>query len=275
MMSDSACDEMTKLAWRGGAPTPSSRLVAQERAIALTYNGSSFAVMMASPSDLKDFGIGFTVTEGIVERASEISSIDLIESNLGVEIRMWLDHERVHSLRARRRAILGPVGCGLCGIESLEQACPVPPRIESEARYCARDLLDAMRALAPLQGLHHKTRAVHAAAFFHPSSGIGWIREDVGRHNALDKLAGALVQVDAPCCGGAVLLTSRVSVEMVQKTAMIGVPILIAVSAPTTLAVDTAHKAGIALIAVARDDGYEVFTHPHRLVFPDRDQVAA
>ena len=125
MATDSACDEMTRLAWSGGVPTPSSRLVAQEAAIALTYNGSTFAVMMASPSDLRDFGIGFTITEGIAERAEELRGIDLIESDLGVEIRMWLDEERIGSVHARRRAIMGPVGCGLCGIESLEQAVEI------------------------------------------------------------------------------------------------------------------------------------------------------
>ena len=275
MATDSACDEMTRLAWSGGVPTPSSRLVAQEAAIALTYNGSTFAVMMASPSDLRDFGIGFTITEGIAERAEELRGIDLIESDLGVEIRMWLDEERIGSVHARRRAIMGPVGCGLCGIESLEQACPVPLQVASEARYCAHGLRGAVRELAPLPRLNHKTRAVHAAAFFHPTTGGGWIREDVGRHNALDKLAGALMQKDVPRGGGAVLLTSRVSVEMVQKTARIGVPVLIAVSAPTTLAIRTAHQAGITLIAVARDDGYEIFTHPDRLVFLGSDLVAA
>jgi FdhD protein len=275
MITSCAFNEMTKLVWRGGSPTLSSRLVAEEKAIALSYNGSSYAVMMATPADLSDFGVGFTLTEGIVKRADEIVSLELIETDLGVEIRMWLDEKRTRSFFVRRRAILGPVGCGLCGIESLEQACPAPPQVANSTMFRARDLLNAMRGLAPLQGLNQKTRSMHAAAYWEPSSGIGPVREDVGRHNALDKLAGALVQHNTPCSTGGVLLTSRVSVEMVQKTAMIGVPVLVAISAPTTLAIETAAKAGITLVAVAREDGYEVFTHPDRLIFSEAGIVAA
>jgi FdhD protein len=153
--------------------------------------------------------------------------------------------------------------------------CPAPRRVDSHARFHARDLLDAMRLLPPLQRLNQRTRAVHAAAFWRASSGIGPVREDVGRHNALDKLAGALFREDMPGASGAVLLTSRVSVEMVQKTAMIGTPVLVAVSAPTTLAIETADRAGITLVAVAREDGYEVFTHPDRIIFSENRTVAA
>jgi FdhD protein len=162
-----------------------------------------------------------------------------------------------------------------CGIESLEQACRAPPQLANSAMFRARDLLNAMCGLAPLQGLNQNTRSMHAAAFWDPSSGIGPVREDVGRHNALDKLAGALVRHNAPCSTGGVLLTSRVSVEMVQKTAMIGVPLLVAISAPTTLAIETAEKAGITLVAVAREDGYEVFTRPDRLIFAETGIITA
>jgi FdhD protein len=268
MIVSAAFGNRTNVSWRGAGPTSSWRAVAEEKAIALTYGGSSYAVMMATPADLEDFGAGFSITEGIIERADEIRSLDLIESDLGVEIRMWLAEHRGQSLAARRRAIVGPVGCGLCGIESLEQARRMPRLVTSSRQFDARDLLDAMRALGPLQRLNRQTRAVHAAAFWQASRGIGVVREDVGRHNALDKLAGALMAERGTISDGAVLLTSRVSVEMVQKTAMIGAPVLVAVSAPTTLAIQIADKAGITLIAVARDDGYEVFTHPDRIVFP-------
>ena len=275
MIASAAFRERPKLAWRGGRAAPATRLVAEEKAVALTYNGSTYAVMMATPSDLNDFGVGFSITEGIVEQADGIGSIELIDGDLGVEVRMWLDGDRTASLAARRRATVGPVGCGLCGIESLEQAARRAPQVASETVFHACDLIDAMRALAPLQHLNQATRAVHAAAFWRPSVGIGLVREDVGRHNALDKLAGALMREGGSLEGGflsdgAVLLTSRVSVEMVQKTAMIGAPLLIAVSAPTTLAIQIADAAGITLIGIARDDGYEVFTHPGRIVFPGK-----
>jgi FdhD protein len=267
MTVESAANDWSKLVWRGERPIPSSRAVAEEKAIALTYCGSTHAVMMGTPADLEDFGIGFTITEGIIQRLEDISSIELIETDLGLEVRMWLDRNRTASLVARRRAIAGPVGCGLCGIESLEQARATPPRVRSRSRFFAQDLLNAMRLLPPLQHLNQKTRAVHAAAFWRVNAGIAPVREDVGRHNALDKLAGALARANISSASGAVLLTSRVSVEMVQKTAMMGAPLLVAVSAPTTLAIETADRAGITLVAVARDDGFEVFTHPDRIIF--------
>lgn len=260
----------SEIAWRGGQPRATSRLIAEETAIALTYNGSTHAVMMGTPADLEDFGIGFSLTEAIVRRRSEIRSIDLIPNELGVEVRMWLDGDRAASLAARRRAISGPVGCGLCGIESLEQARRAPSRVQDRSIvFRARDLLNAMQALSPLQTLNQHTRSVHAAAFWTPHTGIGPVREDVGRHNALDKLAGAILRDGGSAGEGAVLLTSRVSVEMVQKAAMMGVPVVVAVSAPTALAIQTAKEAGITLVAIARDDGYGVFTYPRRVLLPD------
>jgi FdhD protein len=268
MIAARASSKRRNLLWRGAGPESSSRAVAEETPVALTYCGSTYAVMMATPADLHDFGVGFSITEGIIERLDEIGSVDLLYSNLGTEVRMWLDERQERSLTARRRTIVGPVGCGLCGIESLEQANRAVRQVTTDTEFQARDLLNAMRALAPLQRLNRQTRAVHAAAFWQASSGIGPVREDVGRHNALDKLAGALIRDGRSVSDGAVLLTSRVSVEMIQKTAMIGVPVVIAVSAPTTLAIRTADEAGITLIAIARDDGYEVFTHPDRIIFP-------
>lgn len=275
MIADGPLQQRAKLLWRGGNPILSSRCVAEEMAVALTFGGSTNAVMMATPADLEDFGIGFALTEGIIAQADEVASIEIVESSLGVEVQMWLDRPRTDELSARRRAMVGPVGCGLCGIESLEQACPTPPHVLSEATFRARDLLNAMSALAPLQELNQKTRSVHAAAFWQPRDGVGLIREDVGRHNALDKLAGALMRENMSRAGGAILLTSRVSVEMVQKTARIGAPVLVAVSAPTTLAIETADQAGITLIAIARADGYEIFTHPNRLVFSNYPILAS
>lgn len=268
-MTGSTYTRHREIAWRGGRTKSTSRLIAEESAIALTYNGSTHAVMMGTPADLEDFGVGFSLTEAIVDRASEIRSIDLISNELGMEVRMWLDGDRAATLAARRRAISGPVGCGLCGIESLEQARRPPSRVESPGvTFHAQDLLNAMQGLSPLQTLNQHTRSVHAAAFWRPRTGIVLLREDVGRHNALDKLAGAMVRDGHSARDGAVLLTSRVSVEMVQKAAMIGAPVVVAVSAPTALAIETAKEAGITLLAVARDDGYGVFTHPRRVLLP-------
>jgi FdhD protein len=275
MVVGCAVNEKKKLVWRGGSPIVSSRAVAEEVAIALTYCGSTYAVMMATPADLEDFAVGFSITEGIVEQAEEIDSIELVESDLGIEVRMWLAANRSRNLAARRRAIAGPVGCGLCGIESLEQARAAARQVRVRAEFHARDLLNAMTGLPALQHVNQKTRALHAAAFWHASTGISAVREDVGRHNALDKLAGALTRHSVLPGSCAILLTSRVSVEMVQKTAMIGVPVLVAVSAPTTLAIETAEQAGITLIAVAREDGYEIFTHPDRIIFSETGTVAA
>src|SRR4029453_1432980 len=211
MMMASTFSQHEEIAWRSGRATQASRLVAEETAVALSYNGSTHAVMMATPDDLEDFGIGFTLTEGIVERGSEIRSIELNASELGRGGRMGVDGERAAALAERRRAISGPVGCGLCGIESLEQARRTPPRVaSSSSAFHAGDLLGAMQALAPLQMLNQQTRSVHAAAFWHPYSGIGPVREDVGRHNALDKLAGALLREGLSASGGAGLLTRRV-----------------------------------------------------------------
>ena len=264
-----------EIAWRSGRAMQTSRLVAEETAVALSYNGSTHAVMMATPADLEDFGVGFSLTEGIVESASEIESIEFVPGELGIEVRIWLDGDHAASLASRHRAMSGPVGCGLCGIESLEQARRSPRRVASDTMFRADELLAAMQALAPRQLLNQQTRSVHAAAFWRPGHGIGPVREDVGRHNALDKLAGAIVTEGLPAAAGAVLLTSRISVEMVQKAALIGAPVVIAVSAPTTLALRTAEEAGITLLAIARDDGFGVFTHPHRIVLPDHARQQA
>ena len=162
--------------------------------------------------------------------------------------------------------MVGPVGCGLCGIESLEQACPPPARVVSQSGFRPFDILEAMRSLRPLQHHNQATGAMHAAAFW-DGDDIRLVREDVGRHNALDKLAGAAARAGLETSRGAVLITSRVSVELVQKAAGMGVPLLVAVSAPTSLAIETAERAGVTLVAVARDDGYEIFSHASRLIF--------
>ncbi|WP_316230630.1 formate dehydrogenase accessory sulfurtransferase FdhD [Bradyrhizobium sp. SZCCHNR1051] len=255
-----------RLVWRGGALTEGHRRVPEETAVALTYNGGTQAVMMATPQDLTDFAIGFSLNEGIIASRDDIISLDVVELTDGIELRMWLPPELAARMAERRRSLAGPTGCGLCGIDSIAEAVRPVARVPAGRRFAPRDVMTALAAIEPLQKLNRETRAVHAAAFWTPARGIVALREDVGRHNALDKLAGHLAQARSVATEGIVLMTSRVSVELVQKAAAMGAPVLVAVSAPTALAIRMAESAGITLIAVARNDGFEIFTHPDRIV---------
>lgn len=255
----------SRLACIDGSVQAGERAIPEETPVALVHNGSTYAVMMATPADLEDFGVGFSLTEGVIGRPSDILSLETLEFDAGVEIRMWLDEARAGQMVARRRQIAGPTGCGLCGVESLELAVRPAREVGPGRSFTPSEVSRAIAALRPAQVLNHETRAVHAAAFWEPSAGLIAVREDVGRHNALDKLVGHLARTERDATGGIVLLTSRVSIEMVQKTAIAGATVLVAVSAPTALAVRTAEAAGITLIAVARDDGFEIFTHPQRI----------
>ena len=223
------------------------------------------AVMMASPSDLEDFAVGFSLSEGIVAAADEIASVDVVQQEKGIELRLWLTPDRGRNLAERRRRIAGPTGCGLCGVESLEAAVPACPRVSAGLPSTPT----RSPPLSPRSRPHRpctSARAPCTAPRSGPSRAGSWPwREDVGRHNALDKLIGRLHRERIDAGDGVVLLTSRVSVEMVQKAAVAGAPVLVAVSAPTALAVQTAERSGITLVAVARADGFEVFTHPHRI----------
>jgi FdhD protein len=254
-----------RIAWRGAGPVSGERALAEETPISLAYQGAAYAVMMATPADLADFAVGFTLTEGLVARSTEIEAIDILPQREGVVLRIELAHCRAQLFWERRRHLAGPSGCGLCGIESLKEALRAIPPIEGDLILACSSVSTGLQSLARQQSLNRVTRAVHAAAFWHAEHGLVALREDVGRHNALDKLAGALARGGVAAADGALLLTSRVSVEMVQKAAMIGAPILIAMSAPTTLAVRVADAAGITLAAIARADGFEVFTHHRRI----------
>lgn len=242
--------------------------------MALTYNRSGYAVMLATPADLEDFALGFSLTEGIVQSAAEIEELEVVPLELGVELRMWLAPERIDRVTQRQRRLAGPSGCGLCGLESLADAVRAPPHIASDAHFDASAIHTAMAVLPAAQKLNQQTHAVHAAAFWHPQRGLVALREDVGRHNALDKLTGALARDGVAVAEGLLLLSSRISVEMVQKSAMLGAPVVVAVSAPTSLAVRLADEAGITLIGIARSDGFEVFTHPQRIGLQQVQHVA-
>nr|WP_090269107.1 formate dehydrogenase accessory sulfurtransferase FdhD [Thalassovita taeanensis] len=243
-----------------------ARALPEEVPVALVYNGSTLAVMMASPVDLEEFALGFSLTEGIVTAPGQLGEVEVVTHPKGIELRMWLQADRAGVLEQRRRALAGPVGCGLCGIDSLDQALRTLPPVSGGAmRLTSADIVAAVEGLRDCQPLHDATHAVHAAGFYLPGTGMMCAREDVGRHNALDKLAGALAQGGIAPGTGAVVLTSRVSADMVQKAAAIGAPCVIAVSAPTTMGVQVAEETGLTLIARARGGTYEVFAHAHRI----------
>lgn len=244
----------------------------EEVAVALSFNGTTQAVMMASPADLTDFAYGFALTEGIATE-DQIDSVTIVETALGIDVQIWVTPEAEARLTARRRTMTGPVGCGLCGIDSLEQAMRAVASVTAHYTMTPNQIRAAISALPSAQPLHDTTRAVHAAGFWQGHLVVS--REDVGRHNALDKLIGSRVRDfthhgsnmvrEITHATGAILLTSRVSIDMVQKVAAFGAPILIAVSAPTAQAVTLADQAGITLIALARPDGFQAFTHTDRI----------
>lgn len=250
----------------------SGHSLAEETAIAISFNGTTQAVMMASPQDVEDFAYGFALSEGFVAKISDVERIEVVEHPTGLEAQLWLNAQQAEVVSARRRYMSGPVGCGLCGIDSLNEALRALPTIPQTRDFLTTfDVKQATDQLRKQQPLHDQTRAVHAAGFLIAGKGIVMAREDVGRHNALDKLIGGLSRAGVDPAGGAFVITSRASVDMVQKTTMVGCPALIAVSAPTALAVDVAEAAGVTLIAFARAQTFEIFSHPDRIEAGPKD----
>lgn len=264
--SDSSTSVAARLSVRAGVATPGHRALPEEVPVALSFGGTTQAVMMATPADLEDFGIGFALSEAIIGTAADVVELDIVEADQGFDVQMRLADEVQGAFAARRRKMAGPVGCGLCGIESIDEALrALPARSEVELELDPGDVREAVRSLSMQQKLRAETGAVHAAGFYHPDKGMLCVREDVGRHNALDKLIGALARTGLTPADGAIVITSRVSVDMVQKAVIAGTGVLIAVSAPTALAVRTAEAAGLTLVAVARGADFEVFTRPNRI----------
>ena len=246
-------------------------IVAEEAPVALLYNGHSFAVMMATPTDLEDFAYGFSVTEGIIEDASECLGVEVEELTRGWEVRVTITEPRALALRGRTRALAGRTGCGLCGVESIAEALRPVERPETNAAFAAHVISSAVAAFPDYQKLNHATGATHAAAFVDSVGRIVALREDVGRHNALDKLIGALARDHFYAGSGFVVVSSRCSYEMVHKTAAAGIPVIVSVSAPTGLAVDLAARLGVGLAAFARDGRFTVYAGDRR--FSDEQKI--
>jgi len=258
--------QISRLSRRANGINAAARMVPEETPIALSYAGATHAVMMASPADFEDFALGFSLTESIISSPEEIEAFEVEDHGAGIDIQIRLKDSAKGRFEARRRRLAGPVGCGLCGIESIEEAMRLVAEVGAAPLHlAAADVVQSVRLLSKMQPLHAETGAVHAAGFYIPGQGIVAAREDIGRHNALDKLAGALARKGVAGSSGAIVVTSRVSVEMVQKTAAIGAAFIVAVSAPTALAIRTAEEAGMTLIALVRGDDFDIFTHPHRI----------
>ncbi|MBB3949714.1 formate dehydrogenase accessory sulfurtransferase FdhD [Aureimonas jatrophae] len=254
------------ISFRKGAFHLEHRAVPQETAIAITVNGTTHAVMMATPADLRDFAFGLILNEGIAKTPADVADLSIVRLENGIDCRIWLTPERAAGYVARRRQMTGPVGCGLCGVDSLALASPDLPPVEAMLAVHPQAIRRAFDSLQLEQQLGRRTRAVHAAGFADADGTLVVVREDVGRHNALDKVAGSLALNGRPANEGLIVVTSRVSVELIQKAARMGSPLLAAVSAPTDLAIRTATALGICLVAVVRGDEFEILTHAHRIV---------
>jgi len=251
-------------AWRNGW-VASTRDLPEEAAVALTYNRVTHAVMMATPADLHDFAVGFSLSEGVIGQPSDIEDFEIVPVEGGLELRMWIASPLMAALETRRRRLAGATGCGMCGLESLAEALRPVPHVDTGRAFSPSDIMAAACSIAPAQILGRATRAVHAAGFWRPQGGLWALREDVGRHNALDKVFGALAVAGISAATGVVVLTSRISIELVQKAARMGACVVVGVSAPTALAVRAADGAGMTLVGVAREDGFEVFCGGERL----------
>jgi FdhD protein len=254
--------------WRGNSVTSGTDMLAEEVPVALEYNGISHAVMLASPTDLDDFALGFSLSEGLIGHHSDLYECEVLAQPNGIRIAMRISGACFAAMKDQRRNMSGRTGCGLCGAETLAQVMRTPPRVTSTVRIDAARLQQAFLHMEQQQTLQQATGSTHAAGWLDADGRVPLVREDVGRHNALDKLIGALTSRSTDFATGAVLITSRASYEMVQKTAMAGIGLLAAVSAPTALARRLADETGITLVGFVRGHGHVVYTHPERLCHP-------
>jgi FdhD protein len=255
---------LTRLA--GAEATSGDAAIAEEVPVALVYNARPHAVMMATPADLEDFGLGFTLTEGIVTSAGELTGLDVVRHAQGIEVHMAIPAAAAERLTDRGRALIGRVGCGLCGVETIQDALRDPAPVSAGPAIALEALWRAERELPARQTWNRETGALHAAAWASPEGVPEIVREDVGRHNALDKVIGALARAGRDPARGFVVVTSRASYELVQKAAVAGVRLLAAVSLPTGLAIGLAEASGVTLVALLRGGTANVYAHGERLL---------
>lgn len=261
------CAQASVVRVRGGTTESATQIdrVAEETPIALEYNGISHATMLASPADLEDFALGFSLTEGIIDRPTDVRGIDVVPQHNGIVVQIEISSACEVRLKERRRAMAGRTGCGLCGVETLPEVLREVAPVPDASPIAISAILRAMRAMRANQTLHDITGATHAAAWADTDGQVHMVREDVGRHNALDKLIGALARRDAPSRQGLALVSSRASFEMVQKCAAAGIGILAAVSAPTALAVRLAQNSNVALLGFVRNADATIYSHAERI----------
>ena len=250
---------------RDGSALDRIDVLAEETPVALVYNGISHAVMMASPADLEDFALGFSVSEGIADDKADIGEIETVAVTDGIEVRIELSSRAFWRLKERRRTLAGRTGCGLCGVDSLEQTVRVMEPVKADLKVSLDAIHRALDNLPEAQINNRATRSMHAAAFATAQGELRLVREDVGRHNALDKLIGGMLRGGLDPASGVCLITSRCSYEMVQKAVVTGFPILAAVSAPTLMARRLAEAHNLTLIALARHDSAVLVSHPERV----------
>jgi FdhD protein len=251
--------------WQRGAVTHTTDSVAEEVPVALVYHDVPHVVMLATPANLEDYAFGFTLSEALVGGADEIRGVTVTHGAASIDVHITVAWERFTQLLQRRRNLTGRTGCGLCGAETAADAIRETAPVPAGVSVTVDQMHAAIEQIGPLQVINARTGSVHAAAWVVPGAGIQVLREDVGRHNALDKTIGALARAGADFGSGFMLMTSRASYELVQKCATVGIPFLVAMSAPTAFAVRLAQRAGITLVAFARRDKHVVYAHPQRL----------
>ena len=257
--------QVSVLRVRDGQLTSATDVIAVEVPVALEYNGISHVVMLASPADLENFALGFSLSEGIIQQASELYACEVEATAAGWLVHLEIAADRFMLLKQRRRNLAGRTGCGLCGTESLEQVTRCTTVVSHRHRFAGAAILNGMHAMQNLQPMQKQSGATHAAAWMSAQGQIEFVREDVGRHNALDKLIGVMAEQKQDFSAGVLLITSRASYEMVQKAAIMNVGVIAAISAPTSFAVELAERTGVTLMGFMRDDNYVIYTHADRV----------